>query len=209
MTAGVNLAEEKAALRRELRARLAALPAAARAAQSAQVCAALRGGRPWRQAGAVLAFMARPDEPDLRPLLAEALAAGRRVFLPRFAPGTGAYEPVEVRDFTRDLAPGRFGLVEPAPALPAAAGLPLDLALVPGLAFDAAGRRLGRGQGFFDRLLAGLPGARCGVCFAEQLCGRVPAEPHDVRMEWLAAPDGVRRAAPAEPAEPAERWTSR
>jgi ribonuclease Y len=57
------------------------------------------------------------------------------------------------------------------------------LALVPGVGFDAAGHRLGRGRGYYDRILAGVAGTRCGVAFDEQLAGPIPAEPHDIDFE--------------------------
>ena len=71
--------------------------------------------------------------------------------------------------------------------------------LVPGLAFDRWGGRLGRGAGFYDRFLASLRAGRAagtrvalmGVCFEEQWTQRVPTEPHDVRVDWVATPRGI------------------
>lgn len=70
----------------------------------------------------------------------------------------------------------------------------LDLVLVPGLAFDLAGRRLGRGGGFYDRFLAELPAATTlvGVCFEAQLVDRVPTDPHDARVRMLITESGAR-----------------
>jgi 5-formyltetrahydrofolate cyclo-ligase len=59
---------------------------------------------------------------------------------------------------------------------------------VPGLAFDRFGRRLGRGRGFYDRLLAEIPGQRCGVAFDQQILEALPTEPHDSQMHALATP---------------------
>jgi len=66
----------------------------------------------------------------------------------------------------------------------------LDLAIVGGVAFDRLGGRLGRGGGFFDRLLAGIPAAKCGVCLDEQVRRDVPVERHDVKMDMIATPSG-------------------
>jgi 5-formyltetrahydrofolate cyclo-ligase len=62
------------------------------------------------------------------------------------------------------------------------------LILVPGVAFDWHGRRLGRGKGFYDRLLAGVRGVKCGIAFAGQMVNEVPAGPSDVRMNFMMTP---------------------
>jgi 5-formyltetrahydrofolate cyclo-ligase len=64
----------------------------------------------------------------------------------------------------------------------------LDLVLVPGIGFDVSGRRLGRGQGFYDRLLAGIAGTKCGVAFDQQVVGQIPAEKHDASMNFILTP---------------------
>jgi 5-formyltetrahydrofolate cyclo-ligase len=64
----------------------------------------------------------------------------------------------------------------------------LDLALVPGLAFDSGGRRIGRGKGFFDRLLVEVTGVKCGVGMDEQVLDEIPAETHDIAMNFIATP---------------------
>ena len=64
----------------------------------------------------------------------------------------------------------------------------LDFVLVPGVAFDLDGRRLGRGKGYYDRLLATVTGAACGVAFDRQIVPRVPSEPHDARLNCILTP---------------------
>jgi 5-formyltetrahydrofolate cyclo-ligase len=81
-----------------------------------------------------------------------------------------------------ELAPGAFGVREPLPhARRWVSPDDVDLVLVPGLAFDRSGHRLGHGRGYFDRLLARVPRTtpRVGVCFAFQLLDRLPHQPHD------------------------------
>jgi 5-formyltetrahydrofolate cyclo-ligase len=64
----------------------------------------------------------------------------------------------------------------------------VDLILVPGLAFDLRGRRLGRGKGYYDQLLRGLRGITCGVAFDQQIVAEIPVEPHDVRVNCVLTP---------------------
>ena len=69
-----------------------------------------------------------------------------------------------------------------------------DLMLVPGVAFDLSGNRLGRGQGFYDRILAEASGIKCGVAHDFQLLEKIPAEPHDAKVDFIFTPSrGLRR----------------
>jgi 5-formyltetrahydrofolate cyclo-ligase len=198
----------KPVLRRALRARRAALDPTAVAASSSALVAAVLAHPAWRTARSVAAFVGVRGEPDTRPLLEAALSEGRRLWLPRVIQGAaGISVLVEVTDLAV-LAPAGFGLLEPAPRAHEVtlksvteAG-PLDLVLVPGLAFGTNGVRLGFGAGHYDRLLAGVAQAdvpvRMGVCFAafvEPAGGALPVEPHDVPMHWLATERGVQRCA--------------
>jgi 5-formyltetrahydrofolate cyclo-ligase len=182
------IASLKRDLRARLRARLRDIPAPRRERDSAQARALLARQRVWLEARAVLFYDPRPDELDLLPLLEQALAEGRTAALPRFIPETGRYAACRIEDFSRDCAPGRFGLREPAARCPIFPLNRLDLALVPGVGFDAAGRRLGRGQGHYDRLLAEAAGTRCGVAFDEQMVEQIPAEPHDLALNCIITP---------------------
>jgi 5-formyltetrahydrofolate cyclo-ligase len=125
---------------------------------------------------------------DLTPLLKEARGAGKVVALPRFVSETGTYEAVEVSDYKAQCGAGKFGILEPVADCQAMSLKHLDLALVPGLGFDVSGRRLGRGQGYYDRLLAGIAGAKCGVAFERQVVERLPAERHDASMNFILTP---------------------
>jgi 5-formyltetrahydrofolate cyclo-ligase len=178
----------KKELRARLRERLRGVTAARREDLSAQARGLLSRQRVWREAGAILFYAALADELDLRPLLEQALAEGRSVALPRFVPATGLYEACQIGDFARDCAPGKLGIAEPGAGCPAFPLNRLDLALVPGVGFDAAGHRLGRGRGYYDRLLAGVTGTRCGVAFDEQMAEEIPAEAHDIVLNCIITP---------------------
>jgi 5-formyltetrahydrofolate cyclo-ligase len=178
----------KAALRRQLREKLAAMTAPERGAASAQIRERLVGQTVWQSAKSVLLFAPTAHEPDLWPLALEALRLGKHLVLPRHSPDIDAYLPCEVGDADRDLQSGKFGIPEPAAHCPLFDGLRLDLALVPGIGFTLAGGRLGRGRGYFDRLLAGVPGFKCGVAFDCQVAAEIPMEPHDVRLNCILTP---------------------
>lgn len=159
-----------------------------RSAASAQAQALLRARVEWRSARSVLLYAPLPQELDLWPMAAEALAGGKQVFLPRFSPATGTYSPCRVADLALDLKPGHFGIREPAEHCALFLLNGLDLILVPGIAFDLHGRRLGRGKGYYDQMLAGLRGVTCGVAFDEQIVGNVPVAPHDVLVNRILTP---------------------
>ena len=129
-----------------------------------------------------------PKELDVWPLLDQAIRAGKRVYLPRFVKERNCYEASEILDLTRDLKPGNLGIREPNERCMLLRSGRVDLILVPGLAFDLEGHRLGRGKGYYDRLLAKLEGTTCGVAFDEQMMQQIPVEAHDVRLNFIITP---------------------
>jgi len=132
-------------MREQARIRLKDLSAASRDAASASLCARLRSLQVWSAARFVLLFAPLPDEPDLWPLLTEAIAVGKTVALPAFVPGTNVYAARQINDLAHDIIIGQFGIREPLPSCPEVPLNRLDLVLVPGVAFEARGARLGRG----------------------------------------------------------------
>jgi 5-formyltetrahydrofolate cyclo-ligase len=182
------LLESKQALRALARARVAGLSSEYRAAAAAQVVVSLASRPEWARASSVLLFAPLPDELDAWPLVELALMAGKTVALPAFVPETNSYAARQIVDGARDIVLGKFGVREPADACVEVPLNQLDLVLVPGLAFDARGGRLGRGKGFYDRLLAGVRGTKCGVAFDEQLVDAVPVGPHDIRLNCILTP---------------------
>jgi 5-formyltetrahydrofolate cyclo-ligase len=184
-----DLLIEKARLRASVRARVEALSAEARAGQARRLILRTRDFAPWQSARTVLLFAPLGDEADVWPLAAEALTAGKAVALPAYDEGTGSYVARRIRDVVTDVTVGRFGVREPRATCPAVTFAALDLLLVPGVAFDCVGNRLGRGKGFYDRLLALIPDAvSCGVGFDEQVVPAVPVEPHDVKLHYVLTP---------------------
>lgn len=180
--------QAKAALRRELREVLRRMTPAEAAAESGRLCERLLAQPAWRDARSVLLYMPLPGEPDVRPALRAALDAGKTVALPRREAGTDDYGAAVVADPDRDLVPGAFGVAEPGPECPGLALNRLDFVLVPGLGFTLDGGRIGRGKGYYDRLLSAVPGFRCGVAFDGQVLAALPLEPHDARLDCILTP---------------------
>lgn len=191
----------KTALRRALLERRRQLAPAAVAERSERLTRALTDHPAWTAARGVAGFVGVGGEPDTRALLVAALASGKRLWLPRVLRDAGRLDFVAVDDLAC-LAPAAFGLLEPR----ACAGErtcmhpddDVDLILVPGLAFDHQGARLGFGKGYYDRALGPLRarGAplRVGVCFGEFLGpaeGAIPMAPWDVPVHAVVTEDGV------------------
>jgi 5-formyltetrahydrofolate cyclo-ligase len=172
----------KTELRRLVRAQLARITPAAAATASESIRTSIPSLPSWQDARVVAAFAALPSEPDLRPL---DWGRSKSVLLPRVDGENLVFHRVE--DTTR-LKTGAFGVLEPDPAqCPIADPATASLIFVPGLAFTSDGHRLGRGRGYYDRLLATLPGSvvRVGVCFAVQMVAAIPEEPHDKSVDLV------------------------
>lgn len=185
MESSLNIS--KARLRAEMREVLASLPADQRHTGSGAACELLRSQPLWRDSRTLLLYAPTPDEVDIWPLFETALAAGKQILLPRYSTERGEYEVREIA--TKDeICVGRFGIREPSPKCRPLASNLLDLIMVPGIAFDLQGHRLGRGKGFYDRLLATLQGAKCGVAFDRQIVPELPIAPHDVVLHRILTP---------------------
>ena len=180
--------DPKAALRAQVLAELSKIPVEFQVAGSAQVCALLVRQPVWVQARSVLLFAPIPGEPDVWPLLALALAAEKVVALPAFLPEGGSYTARSVRDPNLDIQRGKFGIREARAHCPEVALNQLDFVLVPGVAFDLHGCRLGRGRGYYDRMLTAVSGTTCGVAFDQQIVSEVPVEPHDKQLDCILTP---------------------
>ena len=177
----------KSVLRDRVRELVRAVSTDERRALSQRLCGVALRDNYWRSAGSSLFFAPLPDEPDITPLLHEAWRTRRLVALPRFDAGTNGYAACVVSS-RAELTTGRYGVMEPSPACPLIPLNQLDFAFVPGVAFDLDGRRLGRGKGFYDRLLAGVRGHKCGVALDAQIVTEVPEESHDVRVDSILTP---------------------
>ena len=130
----------------------------------------------------ILAYYSLPDEVDTRQLLDDLVAEGKTVLLPKVVDD----ENMEIRRYTgrQDLREGILHLMEPV-GEPFTAYEDIDIVVVPGLAFDAAGHRLGRGRGYYDRFftLHSLLFTTIGVCFDFQKVAEVPVDEYDIPVD--------------------------
>ena len=188
-----NLAQQKADLRRKIKALLQSITPEERALASRALVGQLRSQPAWVEARAVLFYAAIALELDLAPLLDEAERAGKTLLFPRFVAASGAYEAAKVSNRASDLQAARYGILEPCAHCPAYSLSRTDFILVPGVAFDLKVARVGRGAGYYDRLLAEIPALKCGVCFDNQLERAIPTEPHDVKMDYIVTPTMFRK----------------
>jgi 5,10-methenyltetrahydrofolate synthetase len=184
---------EKAALRRELTARRDALPPAEVARIAQALSAQLRALPEYAAAGSVLATMAIGSEWNTRVFLDAASADGKAIILPRLTLPPRRLALHRVHDLDRHLLPGVWDIPEPDPdRCPHAELADVDFAVVPALAVDREGYRLGYGAGYFDKLLAGRgPRTFCVTAIsAAFLVDALPHEPHDVRMDMVLCEQG-------------------
>jgi 5-formyltetrahydrofolate cyclo-ligase len=178
-------------VRRDISA-LLGFPPDIRAEKSARICEAIAQSAAWQSARTVAIFAPQPREPDVEMLWAG--TGGNSFAYPRVTEGR---LDLFLVGSMYELLPGAFGVREPAPNLAHAVSPDeIDLILVPGVAFTADGARLGRGGGYYDRLLASLQGHICkiGVCFDLQILAQLPIEPHDQHVDFLATESGLRPA---------------
>ena len=179
-----DFAAIKAELRREALARRDALPPAERA-QAAEAVAARAFPVPLKSQSIVSGFMPMKSEINPLPLMRKLAAAGARLALPVMA---GRGQPLIMRAWGvgEPLAAGVWGIREPQPS---AAVVAPDILLVPLLAFDRAGHRIGYGAGYYDMTIAALRARQAvvavGLAFAAQEIAAVPATPHDAPLDLV------------------------
>lgn len=173
--------ETKKQIRKEIRGIKKNLGAERLLMMSAHVVETVESYADYRSAQVVMLYYPLWDEVDVRPLFDRALGQGKHVILPTVK-GDDII-PVEIHKDTKWVV-GEYDILEPVAEEYRGE---IDLVVVPGMAFDAQGNRLGRGKGYYDRFLALHPHAyRLGLCFEFQLIESVPAEPFDRTMNAVA-----------------------
>lgn len=192
-TGSGNLRDAKRALRARLIAERDRLPADAREAASLTLAATLAERADFRGARTLLLTLPFGSEWDTRPLLMRAWSEGKAVALPRVDLERRMLDACVIRDLARDVVPGHRAIPEPRAHCEVIDPAAIDWVLVPGVGFDAAGRRLGYGGGYYDRLLPLLrPDVqRIAGAYDVQIVERVPAAPHDLKVDVVITPTRV------------------
>ena len=147
----------------------------------------------YRRAKLVHTYVSsKENEVDTRALICTCLKQGKRVAVPVVMPGTKTLAHALI-DGLDQLVVGPWGLAQPDPAV--ATWLPtearIDLVVVPGLAFDRRGHRIGWGGGYYDRFLAQVQTVKIGLCYDELVLDCIPGEPHDVPVDLVVAETAI------------------
>lgn len=139
----------------------------------------------WSAASSILLYASVRGEVDTRGLITDSLKRPGSVVLPRVDKNAAKLLLYRILSWN-DLVPGAFGIPEPLDG-PCTLISPdkVDYAVIPGIAFDVTGARIGYGKGYYDRLLAELNAPTAGLCFEHQLVGHIPCEPHDRRVRMI------------------------
>lgn len=179
MAIGKSAASEKNLLREQMHALRRQLDPARKAAASRAIVSRLEALPIFQQTQAIHTYVAWRHEVENHDLIHRLLQQGRRVAMPKVEPATGQLQHYFIAGFS-ELQTGAFGILEP-PSDPNRLAAPsqFDLVLVPGLAFDRAGSRLGMGKGHYDRFLAAVRTPKIALAYDFQLVEKLPVEAHD------------------------------
>jgi len=147
------------------------------------VCLQIIGTEEWQKADNVLLYCALPDEIDLELLLQDATGCDKHVYLPVVE---GENLTIKVFDPSHIAKQGKFQILEPTSACMVLNDLSgIDLAIIPGRAFTSQGDRLGRGKGYYDRILSKLKCPKWGVAFHCQMVKELPTEAWDIPLDKI------------------------
>ncbi|MFC1762024.1 5-formyltetrahydrofolate cyclo-ligase [Planctomycetota bacterium] len=177
---------DKALLRDRLRSRLQALTIEQREAKSGRACRNLVSTLAFQEASVIMIFLSLPDEVDTRPAIEAAWDENKTVLVPKIVWSDRHLEPIKLDSLNEAWDGSDSGLRWPQEAVIWDLAR-INLVVTPGLGFDRAGHRLGRGGAFYDRFFgqAGLQATRCGFGFDEQLVEVVPTAGHDQPVDLV------------------------
>ena len=153
---------------------------------SAQICRKVAETPVFKQSLCVAFYAADASEADLWELF-DKFNGEKKFFLPRYRAEDKIYEMVQIHNRLHDLVCGKYGIEEPSKELPSASMQEYEsmLYLVPGVAFDTQCRRLGRGKGFYDRLLSNAKFSMGIFYECQRFDGDIPSEPHDINLDII------------------------
>jgi len=167
----------KQELRAEIRRRKKTYTTEELDAFSYEVCSQVMSLSVWKEASVILLYASLPDEVNTDLLIQNAILNGKTILLP-----VVKGDNLVLRSFSGETKEGAFGIQEPV-GEDWADFENIQLAIIPGVAFDTMGNRLGRGKGYYDRLLPFLTAEKIGICFLFQRVETVPVNSHDCQMD--------------------------
>lgn len=179
-----DVRDEKRALRRRILRDRDAAESAVRRGWSEAIAGRLMARPEMQRARTVHLFASFGSEVDTLPVVRRLLETGRRPVLPVVVREAWTMEHAAISGL-EDLVPGFKGILEPAGQCPRVAPAEIDLVVVPGLAFDRSGGRLGYGGGFYDRFLAECPAPRVALAFSLQVVDAVPRDARDLPVDLV------------------------
>jgi 5-formyltetrahydrofolate cyclo-ligase len=172
----------KTSLRSMILEKRKSISAASRRAKSKKIFRRLLEDPVFKKAGHVALYYGIMPEVATRPFL-KTLMKNKKIYLPQINLKTKNLKFRQIRSLSKDLSRGPYGIMEPRSSCATRPADRMDLMIIPGVAFDGKGGRLGRGAGYYDRLLKKAKGVfKIGLCFREQLVKKIPMKTHDVRM---------------------------
>ena len=171
-------------LKRRLRSERIQMPERAVREKSLRIYRRLIDMSAYQLARRIACYVSIKNEVDTRTVIQKTIGSGKQVGVP-VTREEGGMDFQAILGLS-DLRPVRYGLREPVPN-PEMVLLPhtIDLILIPGIAFDRLGHRVGSGGGYYDRFLVQTEAIRIGLSYGFQIIDRVPAEPHDVKMDLI------------------------
>ena len=181
--------EEKQQLRAVMRARERQLSDRYRRESDQAIAAHLTAMPEYQAAGTIFCFVGTPHEIDTRPILENALAAGKRLCVP-LCTGPGMMELRQITTLSQ-LSPGAYGIPEPPEDAPTVSVDETDFAILPCLTCNHLGHRLGQGQGYYDRFLAHYRSGAVLLCREKLIREEIPLEPHDYPIPWVMTERGL------------------
>ena len=186
--------DAKAKLRAELLVQRRALEGSFIQEASLKAMKLLMALEEFRMAERVALYAAFDNEPDTREIFHRAHVARKSVFFPKIDPVSKKMTFGRVRSWD-ELEAGYGGILEPFKGSSTIQNVnDLQMILVPGVAFDLRGHRLGLGRGYYDRILTGYRGKRIGMAYEFQIVESLPSVPSDQRVDWVVTEERVIRA---------------
>ena len=181
--------EEKQQLRAIVRRLEAALAPEYKAKSARSIAHRLLAMPEYQEAQTVFCFVGTDREIDTRPILEDALAAGKTLCVP-LCTEPGHMESRQITDLNQ-LVPGRYGLLEPTADTPVIPVDAIDFAVLPCVTCNYLGQRLGHGGGYYDRYLQQITGTQAVLCRTALMCDEIPIEDHDKNMDFVICEEGI------------------